>query len=127
MSDPVVHFELPADDLDRAQGFYAEVFGWECRSMPGIGYVLVSTTPTDDQGMPRQPGAINGGMLARQEPITAPVITVQVASIDAAAQAIERKGGSVVRGRQPVGDMGFSAYFKDTEGNLVGLWELAGG
>jgi predicted enzyme related to lactoylglutathione lyase len=125
MSDPIVHFELPADDLQRAQGFYGEVFGWESRSMPGVGYVLVSTTPTDEQGSPRQSGAINGGMVARQEPITAPVLTIQVASIDQALQAVEQRGGSVARAKQAVGDMGFAAYFKDTEGNLVGLWELA--
>ena len=49
MSDPIVHFELPADDLDRAQRFYREGFGWTLNAMPGMGYVLVSTTPTDEQ------------------------------------------------------------------------------
>jgi uncharacterized protein len=126
MSDAVVHFELPADDLDRAQGFYREAFGWILNSMPGMGYVLVSTTPTDEQGVPRQAGAINGGMLARQEPVTAPVVTIQVASIDDSLVRIERLGGSTVRAKHPVGDMGFAAYVKDTEGNVVGLWENAG-
>src|SRR5437868_1315493 len=125
MSDPVVHFELPADDLERAQGFYREAFGWTLNAMPQMGYVLVSTTPTNEQGVPQQPGAINGGMLARQDPVTAPVITIQVASIDQAAQRVEQLGGALVSGRQPVGDMGFAAYFRDTEGNVVGLWENA--
>ncbi len=125
MSGAVVHFELPADDLDRAQGFYREAFGWVLSSMPGEGYVLASTTPTDEQGAPRQPGAINGGMLVRQAPISAPVITIQVPSIEEALQRVEQLGGSVARGRQPVGDIGFAAYFTDTEGNVVGLWENA--
>jgi predicted enzyme related to lactoylglutathione lyase len=126
MSDAVVHFELPADDLERAQAFYREAFGWTLRSMPGMGYVLATTTATDEQGTPQQAGAINGGMLRRQEPVSAPVITIQVASIDRALERIEQLGGSVASGRKAVGTMGFAAYFRDTEGNVVGLWENAG-
>jgi predicted enzyme related to lactoylglutathione lyase len=125
MSDPVVHFELPADDLERAQTFYREAFGWSLNSAPGMGYVLASTTPTDEQGTPQQPGAINGGMLVRQEPVTAPVITIAVASIEAALERIVQLGGTAVRDRMAVGDIGFAAYFRDTEGNVVGLWEAA--
>lgn len=126
MSDPIVHFELPADDLDRAQRFYREGFGWTLNAMPSMGYVLVSTTPTDERGAPQEAGAINGGMLARQEPVTAPVVTISVADMEDALARVERLGGSVVRGKQPVGDMGFAAYFRDTEGNVVGLWQSAG-
>jgi predicted enzyme related to lactoylglutathione lyase len=126
MSDPVVHFELPADDLDRAQGFYREAFGWDLRFVPEMSYVLVSTTPADEQGAPREPGAINGGMLARHGPITAPVVTIQVPSIEEALERVERLGGVPAIGKQEVGGMGFSAYFKDTEGNLIGLWQNAG-
>jgi len=125
MSDPVVHFELPADDLERAQGFYREAFGWRTNAVPQMGYVLVSTSATGDDGAPQRPGEIDGGMLGRHEPVTAPIITIQVASIDQAAQRIEQLGGVVVQGKQAVGDMGFSAYFRDTEGNVVGLWQNA--
>jgi len=125
MSDPVVHFELPADDLERAQGFYREAFGWDLRPVPEMGYVLVSTVSTDEQGTPQLPGAINGGMVGRHEPVSAPVVTILVTSIEQAAQRIEQLGGVVVRARQPVGTMGFAAYVRDTEGNVVGLWENA--
>lgn len=64
-------------------------------------------------------------MLARQAPIKNPVITIEVASIDASLQQIEKLGGRVVRGKQPVGEMGFAAYFSDTEGNVLGLWQTA--
>lgn len=125
MSDSVVHFEIPADDLERAQGFYREAFGWSLQPMPEMRYVMVSTTPTDQQGMPQRAGAINGGMLQRQEPVSHPVITIQVPSIDQTSQRIEQLGGAVVGPKQPVGNMGFAAYFRDTEGNVVGLWETA--
>lgn len=121
--DKVVHFEIPADNLERAQGFYRQAFGWALNSVPGMGYTLVQTTESGKDGSPAEPGAINGGMLARQAPITNPVITVQVDSIDDSIKQIEKLGGRVVRGKQPVGDMGFAAYFRDTEGNVVGLWQ----
>ena len=70
-------------------------------------------------------GGINGGMLARQDPITSPVITIGVENLDDALARIEKLGGKVAIGRQPVGDMGFSAYVHDTEGNLIGLWQAA--
>jgi predicted enzyme related to lactoylglutathione lyase len=123
MSGRVVHFEVPADDLERAQGFYREAFGWQLSPIPQMSYTLVSTAPVDDQGQPTEPGAINGGMLQRGGPITSPVITVEVDNIDRALARIEELGGKTVVGRQAVGDMGFSAYFSDSEGNVVGLWE----
>ena len=64
-------------------------------------------------------------MLARQGPITAPVITIGVDDLDDALARVEKLGGKVAIGRNPVGDMGFSAYFHDTEGNLIGLWQSA--
>lgn len=123
--DKVVHFEVPFDDGDRATTFYREAFGWQLNSMPQFQYVMVSTTATDDQGRPSEPGAINGGMLARQGPISAPVVTIGVDDLDDALSRVEKLGGKVAIGRQPVGDMGYSAYFTDTEGNLIGLWQNA--
>ena len=125
MSGKVVHFEIPADDVERASSFYAAAFDWKLQSMPGMGYTLVTTTATDDQGMPAEPGAINGGMFTRQADIATPVITVDVADMDAALAKVEELGGQVVRGKEPVGEMGFAAYFTDTEGNLMGLWQTA--
>ena len=123
--DKVVHFEVPFDDGERATTFYREAFGWQLNSMPQMQYTLVSTTATDEQGRPSEPGAINGGMLARQGPITAPLITIGVENLDDALSRIEKLGGKVAIGRQEVGDMGYSAYFHDTEGNLIGLWQNA--
>jgi predicted enzyme related to lactoylglutathione lyase len=126
MSGRVVHFEIPFDDGDRARGFYQDAFGWNIQELPEMSYTIVSSGPTTDQGMPSEPGFINGGMLAREVgTATGPVITVDVADIDVALEKIEKLGGKTAVGKQAVGDMGFAAYFKDPEGNLLGLWENA--
>lgn len=126
MSGRVVHFEIPFDDGARARGFYKEAFGWNVQELPEMGYTMVASGPTSDQGMPNEPGFINGGMLARADgPSSGPVVTVDVDSIDDALRKIEKLGGATVVDKQPVADMGFAAYFKDPEGNLMGLWESA--
>lgn len=125
MSGAVVHFEIPADNMNRAQTFYREVFGWQLNAVPDMDYAMITTTPSGPDGMPIQPGAINGGMMARQTPVTTPVVTVDVEDIDAALAKIESLGGRTAIGCVAVGDMGFTAYFHDPEGNLVGLWQSA--
>lgn len=125
MSGRVVHFEVPADDLERARNFYQEAFGWNLSSMPEVNYTVVSTTPTDGQGRPTEPGAINGGMFQREAPLSSPVITIEVDDVDKALETVESLGGATVRAKESVTGMGFAAYFTDSEGNLMGLWENA--
>jgi uncharacterized protein len=125
MSGRVVHFEIPFDDGDRARGFYKAAFGWDIQTMPEMNYTIVSTGPSTEQG-PSEPGFIGGGMLPRDlSPSGTPVIVVDVDSIDAALANIQELGGSTVVAKQAVGDMGFAAYVKDSEGNVIGLWETA--
>jgi predicted enzyme related to lactoylglutathione lyase len=121
----VVHFEIPADDRQRASEFYRSIFGWEIQSMDEMGmpYTLVRSVSVGDDQIPTEPGAINGGIMDREAELPAPVITVDVESIDAALQRIEQAGGSVVRPRAEIPGMGAFAYFKDPEGNVMGLWE----
>jgi len=125
MGGRVVHFEVPFDDAERALRFYREVFGWEIQAAPEFQYNLVSTGPGGEHG-PTEPGYIGGGMMQRAEPVVAPVITIDVDDIDAACKAIAAHGGSAVGEKMAVGDMGFAAYFRDSEGNLLGLWQSAG-
>lgn len=126
MSGRVVHFEIPYDDGDRARTFYADVFGWDVTEMPDMGYTMVSTGPTGERG-PTEAGYIGGGMMQRSDPNNAPNLVIDVPSIDEALAKIEANGGTTISGRDPVGDMGFSAYFRDSEGNLMGLWETTPG
>ena len=122
MPGRVVHFEIPHDDGDRARSFYQEAFGWQIQHMPEMNYSLVMTGPSGDQG-PSEPGFINGGLMQRQAEYKAPNIVIDVDNIEDALKAVGDAGGSTVHGRMEVGDMGFAAYFNDTEGNLIGLWE----
>jgi predicted enzyme related to lactoylglutathione lyase len=126
MSSRVVHFEVPFDDADRARAFYRDVFDWQIQEMPELDYTIVSTGPVSDQGMPAEPGYIGGGMFQRQSDVPTPVITLAVDDIDETYTLIEKHGGSRVGEKLPVADMGFAAYFKDSEGNLMGLWQNAG-
>jgi predicted enzyme related to lactoylglutathione lyase len=120
----VVHFEIPFEDQDRAHAFYAEAFGWTLVPLPEMHYVLATTGPSE-QGPPSEPGFINGGLLQRSEPLTGPVVTLEVEDIEASLELIEKLGGTTVSAKQAVGEMGFSAYFTDPEGNLMGLWQNA--
>lgn len=119
-----VHFEIPADDPERARKFYQEALGWRMEPVPGMDYTMVITADMDAAtGQPTTPGAINGGMMAREGRITAPVITVDVPDINATLKTVEELGGAVVMPRNEILGMGYTAYFQDSEGNVMGLWQ----
>ena len=122
--DKMVHFEIPADDMSRAKEFYASTFGWQLNTIEEMDYTIAMTTAVDDATqMPTEPGAINGGMMKRSADTPSPVLTIGVDSIDDSVKKIEAAGGSVVQPRTEIPDMGAFAYFKDPEGNVLGLWE----
>jgi uncharacterized protein len=125
MGGEVVHFEIPSDNVERARRFYHRTFGWRLAAMPGIDYTVVTTTRPGKGGRAQEPGAINGGLLLRQVPVRSPTVTIRVGSIARSARTIEKNGGKVLEPRAPIGDgtLGFAAYFRDTEGNVLGLFE----
>lgn len=125
--DKVVHFEIPVDDAERAKEFYRSAFDWQLIDS-GMGdgniYTTVMTTPIDEQTqIPTEPGAINGGLMRRTPDTPSPVITIGVGAIDDALKKVEAGGGTVVQPRTEIPNLGAFAYFKDSEGNVVGLWE----
>ncbi|MEV7606457.1 VOC family protein [Paenarthrobacter sp. NPDC089322] len=120
----VVHFEIPADDKDRANSFYQSAFGWNLSPMQEMDYTIAITTPSDEQtGMPSQPGAINGALFPRTDNLKTPILTIDVEDVDAALGQVESAGGSIVQPKDAVPGMGWYAYFKDTEGNILGVWQ----
>ena len=123
--DKVVHFEITFDDHARAKEFYGSVFDWKLddNDMGGVVYTTATTTSIDEQMRPTEPGAINGGFTSRGADTPSPVITIGVDSIDETLKKIEAGGGSTITPRTPIPGMGAFGYFRDTEGNVMGLWE----
>ena len=118
----VQHFEIPADDLQRAGEFYSKVFGWSTNQF-AEQTVMVGTTKSDENGMPKNPGAINGDISLRDETFKHPVVVITVDSIDDHFSKIEANGGKKLSDKVEVPNMGHFAYFEDSEGNTIGIWE----
>jgi hypothetical protein len=120
----VVHFEIHASDLDRAERFYRDVFGWEVQRFDGpIDYRLLNTGPNDTTG-------IDGALVERRngldgDGVIAYVCTIDVDDIEATEKKIKEAGGEQVVDRQVIPDVGQLSYFKDTEGNVFGALQAA--
>src|SRR5439155_24710581 len=108
-----------------AKEFYASVFDWdvEDQDMGGVVYTTAGTVEVDKTMTPKQPGAINGGLMDRSKDTPAPVITIGVDAIDDSLKKVEASGGRTITPRSEIPNMGAFAYFKDPEGNVMGLWE----
>jgi uncharacterized protein len=116
MPHQVVHFEIPADDIDRARDFYGSLFGWE--TTPAPGFPDYYTFDSSD-GQQLQGGAIQ----ARQPGMEAPVNYINVESVEEKVRRIRDLNGEILMDRSPVPGMGWIAIFRDPEGNMFGLWE----
>jgi uncharacterized protein len=121
--DKVVHFEIPFDNKTRAMKFYSETFGWKLTDMPQMNYVMAESTAIDSNQMPKEPGAINGGLFERPKEAPHPCLYVGVDSIDQALKKVQGAGGMVVTPKTPIPGMGAFARIADTEGNIIGLFE----
>jgi hypothetical protein len=119
----VVHFEIPFDDKDRAVKFYSETFGWALIDMPQMNYVMAETAESGEDQLPKERGAINGGLFQRPKEAPHPAIYVNVASIDTTLKQVSSAGGKVVTPKTAIPGMGSFARIKDTEGNVIGLFE----
>jgi predicted enzyme related to lactoylglutathione lyase len=123
----VVHFEIPADNVDRAKKFYGEIFGWQLQDWPlqdGSVYTGARTVEVDESTfIPKEPGAINGGIVKRDNYVKTPQVTINVPSIDQYIEKVKKAGGNLIKPKQEIEGAGYYAYVSDSEGNLLGLWE----
>lgn len=117
----VTHFEFPWDDKERAKAFYQKVFGWVPFEWEQFGYTSWQTGPVNEMLQPTEPGFINGGCSKRDPSMPYPMFYIDVDDIDAVLAEITKQGGSIVRGKTSLGEFGFLAWFKDSEGNILGL------
>jgi uncharacterized protein len=127
MDSTIVHFEIPADQPERAAKFYRDLFGWDIKQYEGsaaggMDYWMVRTVPTDAQGQPTRPG-VNGGLMRRMFPGQTPVNYIAVPKVDDFVRKAERLGAKILMGKQPVPGMGWFAQMADTEGNVFAIWE----
>jgi hypothetical protein len=129
----IVHFEIYADDMERAQKFYETVLGWAFSHVEAMNYTLVFPGGEVTQG-PAQIG-INGGIVLRPagDPAldnskAAPnafVCTISVSDIDDILARVEANGGRIDIPVNDVPGVGRMAYIRDTEANMVGLLQPA--
>lgn len=126
MKNKVTHFEFPWDDKERAKKFYETVFQWKPFEWEQFGYTSWQATDVDEKMQPKEPGSINGGMSKRDPSMPYPMFYIDVENIEEILKKITENGGSIVRDKMPLGEngaMGYLAWFKDSEGNILGLSE----
>ena len=118
----VVHFEIHANDPEKLVAFYANVFGWKVTPMPQFDYWLIDTGEGD---------GINGGLLKRRGPppgdmqaVNAFVCSLSVDSVDAYFEKALAAGATVALPKMAIPGVGWQAYIKDPDGNLVGLHQV---
>lgn len=135
--NPVVHFEMPAEDQKRMSEFYNKAFGWQTKQLgEEMGsYVVVTTSesdPNDLSGRPKAPGTINGGFFKRTKPEQYPSIVIAVKDINEAMKKVAEAGGKVIGGMQKPGEpddipgVGLYASFLDSEGNRLSMLQPKG-
>ena len=125
--DAVVHFEIPAEKLARAQKFYSDVFDWKIQKWPVPGsdmeYYGCHTTEVDEKMMPKKQGEINGAIIQKDPTAPGPIITMNVKDIDESLEKIRQAGGEIVGEKLNIAGMGIYARAKDTEGNVISVWQ----
>jgi predicted enzyme related to lactoylglutathione lyase len=123
--NPVVHFEMPAEDRKRVADFYTKAFGWQTQFLgPEMGdYVLATTTEPGPDGRPKTPGAINGGFFPKsdEQPAQYPSVVIAVDDIQEHIKKVNQAGGEVLGDPVEIPGVGRYVSFLDTEGNRVGM------
>ncbi len=126
--NPVVHFEIYADNPEKLAQFYSSLFDWSFEPVPGMDYRMVKTAETDAKGMTTQPG-INGGLVKRPAgyDVNAPVNYVNVDSLDASVKRAQDLGAKVTKDRTAVPGMGWFTMLIDPQGNHFAMWQQDAG
>jgi uncharacterized protein len=125
MSNGVVHFEIVADDPEKLASFYSGLFDWKIEKMPmdGMPYWMIHTVPTDGQGMPTEPGGINGGLTSKMSPEQRSINYVFVDSVSDHVSKAQKLGATVLMDKTPIPGMGYFAQLMDPQGNCFGLFQ----
>lgn len=122
MSNPVVHFEIGADDPEKLVEFYKEALGWQIDKWGDSPYWMTYTTKSKKEGENREPGVINGGILPRYEQ-NQTINTIQVENIDEMMDKIIKHGGKIVKPKAAMEGYMWWSYMADPQGNVFGLMQ----
>ena len=124
MDHTIVHFEIPAENVEKLRKFYADVFGWKIVKAPGpVEYWLIETVPVDEKTMmPLRPG-VNGGMYKKDMADQKFVNYFSVESVDKFVEKIKETGGRIVQAKQEVMGVGWIVVAVDPEGNQFAILE----
>lgn len=121
MDHTIIHFEIPANNVEKLRRFYEEVFGWKITLVEGpLEYWMIETVPVDSNGKTIRPG-VNGGMYKTQISDSKPINYFSVESISAFLDKIIKSGGKVTQPKQEVPEVGWIAAAEDPEGNQFAL------
>ena len=124
-TNPVIHFELPAEDKKRVTEFYTNAFGWKTNQIgPEMSdYILVSTIESDKNGQPIRPGGINGGIFQKTEDVIthSPSVVIAVDDIKEHIEKVQKAGGKVIGKPTDIPGVGIFISFYDTEGNRLSM------
>ena len=119
----VVHFEIPADDVEKVSRFYSNLFGWKIERMPGpTEYFSIETVPVNEKGELARPG-VNGGIIKRQGPEHKPVNYIAVESVDDYIKKIEELGGRIAVPKMEVPGIGWWVLALDPDGNQFAIMQ----
>lgn len=122
----VQYFLIPVDDMPRAVTFYQDHFGWDITPSERLtteDYHSIRTFPAEES---EQKHVVYGGLFKRgQRNLNGITVVIQVASIDECLAKIKKEGNEIVFPKTPIKAAGFCAQIKDSEGNVIGLWEEA--
>ena len=114
----IVHFDVAADDPERAKKFYEGLFDWKMVSPPGMtDYYLIETKDLGGEI------GVGGGLGKRGEPGQRITAYIGVGSIEEYTAKVERLGGKVVQPKMTVSGWGYLSICLDTEDNMFGLWQ----
>lgn len=121
--NPVVHFEMPTKNKKRVAKFYEKAFGWKMELLgPKMGnYVLATTTPLGKNGMPKNPGAINGGFYELGKNGKVPHLVISVDNLEKHMVIVKKAGGKILGKPMDIPGIGNFVMLKDSEGNRVGM------
>ena len=124
MDKTIVHFEIPAEDVEKLKSFYEKLFGWKFihSPIPGMDYWLIHTVPTDDQGMLERPG-LNGGMYKKDNEMQKPTNWISVEDVDSYMEKLVTLGGTVIVEKMKIPGVGWTAMGLDPERNQVALMQ----